>query len=44
MGMKRDEIESMILASIPDATVDIKDLAGDDNHYLLLLHQISLKE
>ena len=33
MGMKRDEIESMILASIPDATVDIKDLAGDDNHY-----------
>ena len=33
MGMKRDEIESMILASIPDATIDIKDLAGDDNHY-----------
>ncbi len=33
MGMKIDEIEKMILAAIPDATVDIKDLAGDDNHY-----------
>jgi stress-induced morphogen len=23
----------MIVKSIPDATVEIKDLAGDDNHY-----------
>jgi stress-induced morphogen len=23
----------MIVKSIPDATIEIKDLAGDDNHY-----------
>jgi stress-induced morphogen len=33
MGMKREEIESMILKSIPDANIEIKDLAGDENHY-----------
>ena len=33
MGMKKDEIEKMIIAALPDALVDIKDLAGDDNHY-----------
>ena len=33
MGMKVDEIKSMIIAAIPDAIVEIKDLAGDDNHY-----------
>ena len=33
MGMKINEIEEMILQSIPDAKVIIKDLAGDDNHY-----------
>jgi stress-induced morphogen len=33
MGMKKNEIENMIIKSIPDATVQIKDLAGDDNHY-----------
>ena len=33
MGMKKEEIESMIKNSIPDATIEIKDLAGDDNHY-----------
>tara|TARA_B100001989_G_scaffold253161_1_gene238516 strand:+ start:1113 stop:1346 length:234 start_codon:yes stop_codon:yes gene_type:complete len=33
MGMKVEEIRSLILKSIPDAKIDIKDLAGDDNHY-----------
>ncbi len=33
MGMKREEIESMILKSLPDAKIEIKDLAGDENHY-----------
>ena len=33
MGMKREEIESMILKSLPDAEIEIKDLAGDENHY-----------
>ena len=33
MGMKVDEIKNLILKSIPDAEIEIKDLAGDDNHY-----------
>ncbi len=33
MGMKINEIKELITASIPDAIVEIKDLAGDDNHY-----------
>ena len=33
MGMKVEEIRSLILKSIPDAKIEIKDLAGDDNHY-----------
>ena len=31
--MKIEEIKSLILKSIPDAKIEIKDLAGDDNHY-----------
>ena len=33
MAMAADEIEAMILADLPDAAVEIKDLAGDGNHY-----------
>ncbi len=33
MPMAADEIEAMIRAGIPDATVDITDLAGDGDHY-----------
>lgn len=33
MAMKAGEIESLILAAIPDATVTIRDLAGDGDHY-----------
>ncbi len=33
MGMKKSEIESLITSNIPDAKVEITDLAGDDNHY-----------
>ena len=33
MGMKKEEIESMIVKSIPDASIEIKDLMGDNNHY-----------
>ena len=33
MGMKKDEIIEMIVKSIPDAKVEVRDLAGDDNHY-----------
>ena len=33
MGMKKEEIISMIIKAMPGAKVEIKDLAGDDNHY-----------
>tara|TARA_B100001123_G_C15205497_1_gene985077 strand:- start:1174 stop:1404 length:231 start_codon:yes stop_codon:yes gene_type:complete len=33
MGLKIEEIRKMIKESIPDAEINIKDLAGDENHY-----------
>ena len=33
MGLKLEEIKSLIKESIPDAEINIKDLAGDENHY-----------
>lgn len=33
MPMQADEIEAMIRDALPDATVEIRDLAGDGNHY-----------
>ena len=33
MGLKSEEIKSLIKESIPDAEISIKDLVGDDNHY-----------
>lgn len=33
MAMAADEIAAMIRANIPDATVEITDLAGDGDHY-----------
>ncbi len=33
MPMQADEIETMIKAALPDATIEIRDLAGDGNHY-----------
>ena len=33
MGMKKEEIVEMIVKALPDAKVEVKDLAGDDNHY-----------
>ena len=33
MALPKNEIEKLIISSIPDATVDIKDLMGDNNHY-----------
>ena len=33
MPMDANEIERLIKASIPDATVTIRDLAGDGDHY-----------
>jgi stress-induced morphogen len=33
MAMKASEIETMIKAAFPDAVIEIKDLAGDGDHY-----------
>ena len=33
MPMDAHEIERLIKAALPDATVEIKDLAGDGDHY-----------
>ncbi|MGI9493412.1 MAG: BolA family protein [Geminicoccaceae bacterium] len=33
MAMTADEIKSLILKVMPDADIDIQDLAGDGNHY-----------
>ena len=33
MGLKLEEIKDLIKKAIPDAEIDIQDLAGDENHY-----------
>ena len=33
MAMNLKKIESMIKEALPDAIIDIQDLAGDGNHY-----------
>jgi len=33
MAMAAEEIEALIVAAIPDARVEITDLAGDGDHY-----------
>tara|TARA_B110000971_G_scaffold210767_1_gene238318 strand:- start:1593 stop:1823 length:231 start_codon:yes stop_codon:yes gene_type:complete len=33
MPLPIDTIKQLIISSIPDATIEIKDLAGDSNHY-----------
>ena len=33
MALSSEEIKKLIIESIPDATIEIKDLMGDSNHY-----------
>jgi|TARA_B110000914_G_C15168662_1_gene311808 stress-induced morphogen len=33
MALAIEEIKKLILSSIPDAVIEIKDLVGDNNHY-----------
>lgn len=37
MAMPAAEIEALIKAALPDATVEIRDLAGDGDHYQALV-------
>ena len=43
MPMDAREIESMIKAAIPDAVVEIKDLAGDGDHYAATVTSAAFK-
>ena len=43
MGMKGSEIEAMIRAAFPDAEVEMKDLAGDDNHWAASVKSAAFK-
>tara|TARA_X000000368_G_C23041458_1_gene717127 strand:- start:1165 stop:1395 length:231 start_codon:yes stop_codon:yes gene_type:complete len=33
MALSIEEIKNLIKSSIPDASIEIKDLVGDNNHY-----------
>ena len=35
MAISKEELESIILKSFPEATIEIVDLAGDEDHYSL---------
>lgn len=37
MSLKIDEIKNLILSEIPDASIEIKDLVGDNNHYSAII-------
>jgi stress-induced morphogen len=41
MGMKGSEIEAMIRAAFPDAEIEMKDLAGDDNHWAATVKSVA---
>ena len=37
MALQIEEIKKLIISSIPDATIEIKDLMGDNNHYSAII-------
>ena len=43
MGMKASEIEAYIKEAFPDADVEIRDLAGDDNHFAATVASAAFK-
>ena len=43
MAMEASEIERLIKAAIPDAHVEIRDLAGDGDHYAATVISASFK-
>jgi len=44
MPMAADDIADLIRAGIPDATVEIRDLAGDGDHYAAVVTAESFRE
>jgi stress-induced morphogen len=43
MGMKAGEIEKFIKDAFPDAEIEIRDLAGDENHYAAVIVSAAFK-
>lgn len=43
MAMDEGEIRRLILEALPDATVDIRDLAGDGDHYSAIVVSAAFK-
>ena len=43
MPMQRTEIEALIKEALPDAEVEIKDLAGDGDHYAATVKSAAFK-
>ena len=37
MALAVEEIKKLIVSSIPDASIEIKDLMGDSNHYSAII-------
>ena len=37
MALPVEEIKKLITSSIPDASIEIKDLMGDNNHYSAII-------
>ena len=37
MPLPVEEIKKLIISSIPDASIEIKDLMGDNNHYSAII-------
>ena len=44
MPLSKNEIERLIKNSIPDATIEIKDLMGDKNHYSAIVKSSLFKK
>ena len=43
MGMKGSEIEAMIREAFPDAEIEMKDLAGDNDHWAATVKSAAFK-
>ena len=43
MALTVDEIKKHILDAIPDASIEIKDLMGDNNHYSAIIKSMIFK-
>ena len=43
MALPIDEIKKLIKDSLPDATIEIKDLMGDNNHYSAVIKSKEFK-